>query len=493
MLIFIFLLCFILLNNAVASDIQIDIFKTEGNICSIDAHKDNKNDPCSPETIKQEHPDKRNDATSQNTNNEKIIRTQKNSPPIENLKVQQHDVDIVFFYGEECPHCKQQKPFLQELKHRYKTIKIHSFEVWHNRENAVLFERFAKAYGVKSSGVPMTFIGNKVIIGFSEGIKKDLQDVVSSCLKTKCPSPFEIMSQNGLSASQETGQKAEFIDIPFIGKTDVSKMALPLMTIVIAGLDSFNPCAFFVLLSLLGLMIHARSRTRMLIIGGIFVFFSGFIYFLFMSAWLNFFLIMGEVAIITAIAGIVSIIIALINIKDFFAFKKGVSLTISDEARTKLFDRMRKLLRSTSIIYMVFGTIVLAIAANAYELLCTAGFPMVFTRILTLHHLTTIQYYLYLIFYNVIYIIPLGIIVIIFTVTLGKRQLTEKEGRFLKLLSGMMMMGLGLVLLIKPALLNNVLVSVVILCCAVLSSVLISTISAFIERRRQIKVQRTTL
>jgi hypothetical protein len=124
---------------------------------------------------------------------------------------------------------------------------------------------------------------------------------------------------------------------------------------------------------------------------------------------------------------------------------------------------MRKLLTSTSLTSILIGTTALAIAANSYELLCTAGFPMVFTRILTLNKLTTAAYYAYLILYNVIYVIPLAIIVIVFTVTLGKKKLTEWQGRMLKLVSGVMMLGLGVVLLFDPTLLSNALISFLLL------------------------------
>ena len=251
------------------------------------------------------------------------------------------------------------------------------------------------------------------------------------------------------------------------------------MTLIIAGMDSFNPCAFFVLLSLLGLLIHAQSRRKMLLIGSIFVFFSGFIYFVFMAAWLNLFLVMGQVEIITKIAGSIAMLIAVINIKDFFIFKKGISLTIPDSAKPKLFDRMRKLLKSTSIVSILIGTAVLAIAANAYELLCTAGFPMVFTRILTLNNLSTFSYYLYLVLYNAIYVIPLSVIVIIFTVTLGKRSLSEWQGRILKLVSGTMMLGLGGLLLFDPAILSNAFVSLLLL----IGAIAVSAFLAFLTKK----------
>jgi uncharacterized membrane protein HdeD (DUF308 family) len=114
----------------------------------------------------------------------------------------------------------------------------------------------------------------------------------------------------------------------------------------------------------------------------------------------------------------------------------------------------------------LIGTMTLALAANAYELLCTAGFPMVFTRILTLNELSPAAHYLYLALYNLVYVLPLLAIVVVFVVTLGARKLTENEGRILKLLSGLMMLGLGAVLLIAPDTLSQPLTAVVLIAAA---------------------------
>jgi hypothetical protein len=199
-----------------------------------------------------------------------------------------------------------------------------------------------------------------------------------------------------------------------------------------------------------------------------------------MSAWLNLFLVAGNISILTMIAGIVAIIIAVANIKDFIWFKQGLSFTITDDAKSKLFDRMRKLLKSTSMNAVIFGTIILAISANMYELLCTAGFPMIFTRMLTLNNLSLLQYYLYLGLYNVVYVVPLAVIVVVFVVGFSKKNISEWQGRVLKLISGTMMLGLGVVLMIKPSILNNVLVSVMIL----LGSLGISLGVAVLVRKR---------
>lgn len=258
---------------------------------------------------------------------------------------------------------------------------------------------------------------------------------------------------------------------------DTAKLSLPVITIVLAGMDSFNPCAFFVLFFLLSMLIYAKSRKRMLLIGGTFVFFSALIYFLFMSAWLNLFLFVGQLMVITTLAGVVALVVAAINIKDFFFFEKGFSLVIPESAKPGLFKRMRNLLKAESIPAMMVGTVVLAVAANTYELLCTAGFPMVFTRILTLNNLPTLDYYLYIAFYNLVYVIPLFLIVLMFVTTLGARKLSEWEGQVLKLVSGMMMLCLGSVLLIDPALLNNVVTGAGLLALSLVASGIIILIS----------------
>ena len=364
---------------------------------------------------------------------------------------------------------------------------VRDYEVWYNKKNAELLAGMLKAHGMQPSGVPVTFIDEQVITGFSTQSQDRIEALLRACGHSHCVDPADILNRKNSLSNPSAATASELvttaqgtdtsISVPLLGNLDARDASLPVMTLVIAGLDSFNPCAFFVLLSLLGLLVHARSRNRMLLIGGVFVFFSGFIYFLFMAAWLNLFLVMGQVAIITTIAGVVSVVIAGINIKDFFMFKQGISLTIPDSAKPGLFDRMRRLMRATSTLSILAGTTVLAIVANSYELLCTAGFPMVYTRILTLHSLSTTTYYLYLILYNIVYVTPLFLIVLVFTITLGCRKLSERQGRLLKLVSGFMMLGLGGVLLLDPALLSSVTISFVILASALAGSLLVAMVT----------------
>jgi hypothetical protein len=365
-----------------------------------------------------------------------------------------------FFWGKGCPHCEEEVEFLRTLRMKYPALQIRDYEVWYDRQNADLLARIMRSVGRQPAGVPATVVGKKLFIGFNEMTAKNIEDAVTFCAQQGCPDVLEAMTRPQTEHAQEEQKK---VILPLVGELDPASISLPLFTVVIGALDSFNPCAFFVLLFLLSMLIHARSRKKMFLIGGIFVFFSGLIYFLFMAAWLNVFLIIGKLTVITVSAGIIALMVALINIKDFFFFKKGVSLVIPEKAMPRLFGRMRNLLKSSSLPTMAAGTMVLAVSANAYELLCTAGFPMIYTRALTLRNLTMLEYYLYLALYNVVYVIPLAIIVLIITVTLGSRKLTEWQGRQLKLISGLMMFFLGLILLVDPAILNNAAASVLML------------------------------
>jgi len=339
---------------------------------------------------------------------------------------------IYLFWGKECANCEEIKPFLAEMETKYPGIPVKDYEVFGNKENKELLLNMLKEHEADFAGVPVIFIGDRIFQNAGKIGKVDLEAAISRTLPPVVT-----------------------VDLPLLGTREADNLSLPLVTVLLAAVDSFNPCAFFVLFSFLGLLIQLRSRKKMLLLGSIFVFISGLLYFLFLAAWLNLFLVFEQIKAITLLAGIVAIFIGVINIKDFFFFKKGISLTIPDQAKPKLFDRMRKLLRTTSFSSIAFGAVILAVAANFYELLCTAGFPMVFTRILTLNNLPTFTYYLYLLLYTLVYVLPLIGIVLILTITLGKRNISEWQGRVLKFVSGAIMFSLGLILIINPLILSN--------------------------------------
>jgi len=396
---------------------------------------------------------------------------------------EQLKIDLYFFWSSSCPHCQRARPFMDTLAQQWPWLTLHSYELTGNQEHVETYIEMASSLNQSANAVPAFIFCEQMYTGFDDeaGTGAFLKQKLESCYQhyRHQIEPPELLNLAEKEAevtqalSPPLKPAAEILpplQVPGLGALETQQFSLPVLTLIIASLDAFNPCAFFVLLFLLSLLVHTRQRSRMLLIGSIFVFFSGLIYFLFMAAWLNVFLYMGELRIVTVIAALIAISVALINIKDFFWFKQGVSLSIPDQAKPSLYQRIRGLTLSTHLAPLISSTVILAIVANAYELLCTSGFPMLYTRILTLNELTTHDYYLYLAFYNLIYVIPLMIIVLIFTYTLGSRKLAESEGRALKLVSGLMMFGLGGVLLIVPQWLTQLMVAVTILAVALILS-----------------------
>ena len=357
--------------------------------------------------------------------------------------------ELHFFYAENCPGCLEQKPFVEDLQRRYPELKVRIYDVWLERDSYEVMMALARARGVEVATTPATAVGRHVWFGFNDRVAREIEAAVANCVAKGCPDLVAALAA-GLPPPPPIDPAADE-SLPL----DPKDYSLPVFTVLLGLLDSFNPCAFFVLLFLLSLMVHTRSRKRMFLVGGVFIIISGLVYFLFMAAWLNLFLLAGQLPLLTTFAGLLALAIALFNIKDHFFFHQGPTLSIPEKAKPKLMARMRKLLTGHHLLPILAGTVVLALVANSYELLCTAGFPMVYTRVLTLQELPGWVYYLYLGLYNLAYVVPLLVIVTLFALTLGSHKMSEFEGRVLKLMSGMMMLILGLILLWDPILLQN--------------------------------------
>lgn len=351
-----------------------------------------------------------------------------------------------FFYSHRCPHCKEAHPFIQELKKDYPDIEFKELEVLKIPENRQLFIEMIKERGIKGGGVPTFIFGEKFVVGFQKGhhdklIREmiDMQLVAhgeESCKDEKCKQCSE-----------------NIIDVPVLGKIDAKMVSLPSFTFIIGLLDGVNPCAMWVLMFLLTLLVNAKSRKKLIMVGTVFVISSGVVYFLFMTAWLNIFTFMGMASYVTIGLGVVALLMGAINIKEFFFFKKGVSLMIPEKAKPKLYEKMRKVINNNNFWLSLLGTVTLAFFVNLIELGCTIGLPAIYTRVLSIQDINPGVKYFYMALYNAYYVIPLAVIVGLFVITMGKYRFEEKHAKILKLVSGILMLSLGLILVIKPDLL----------------------------------------
>jgi hypothetical protein len=368
-------------------------------------------------------------------------------------------VHLYFFWSETCPHCLEARPFVEAIPTERPWVILHSHEVARHPENVRRFVDLAASLGQTAEGVPTLIACGVMDVGWDDA-------ATSGAALVRRLDECRTQAEQGTMPGAATPEPGKRLRVPVLGEMDADSLSLPVFTLVLAGLDAFNPCAFFVLLFLLSLIAHQKDRRRMSVIGGVFVLTSGLMYFAFMAAWLNVFQLLGALAWITLAAGLLAIVVGAINIKDFFAFERGVTLSIPESRKPDIYRRARMILNADNLPAMLGATVVLAVAANFYELLCTAGFPMIYTRLLTLGDLTAGARYGYLALYNLIYVLPMALIVMVFVRTLGTHRLTEREGRLLKLLSGLMMLQLGVLLTVAPAQLDSLAVSALLLATA---------------------------
>jgi hypothetical protein len=240
------------------------------------------------------------------------------------------------------------------------------------------------------------------------------------------------------------------LESSLFGRLSAASMGLPLFTLVLGLLDGINPCAMWVLLFLLSLLVHLHDRRRMALVAGTFVLVSGAVYYAFMAAWLNVFLAVGLSDLARWLLAAVALIMSAINLKDFVAWGRGPSLSIPEAAKPGLYQRMRRVVQAPALPGSLLAVAALAVVVNFVELLCTAGIPAVYTAVLTQQQLSAPAHYGYLGLYIAGYIADDALMVATAVFALGSQRLSEKVGRSLKLVSGGVMLVLGLLLLLRP-------------------------------------------
>jgi glutaredoxin len=333
------------------------------------------------------------------------------------------------FVRDGCPHCADAKRFLAQLARDRPDLEIEFRAVDQDAQARDALAERSRATGIWPPGVPTFVFEGRVMVGFD-----DAEHAGRELLA---------MLDRGRAPNGELGNA-------WFGPLSASRLGLPLFTLALGLLDGFNPCAMWVLLFLLSLLVRLHDRRRMALVAGTFVLVSGAVYFAFMAAWLNVFLAVGLGGAVRWALGGLALLIGALNLKDFVARGRGPSLSIADSAKPGLYARMRGVLQAHSLPASLLGVAVLAVVVNFVELLCTAGIPAVYTAVLASQPLGAAAHYAYLGLYILGYIADDTIMVTLAVLALSSGKLGERAGRWLKLVSGMVMLMLGVVLLLKP-------------------------------------------
>ena len=373
-------------------------------------------------------------------------------------------LDAYFFWGDGCPHCAKEEILLSRLEETYPTLEIHRFEVFHNSENLELLKQVGELLKKDVSGVPFLVIGDQAISGYSEGVADRLIEArINECLSLSCPNSVSAIVPNtdGSDAAPtidaaptEISQQDELdsgsVNVPFVGVVRLADLSLPVLSIVIGALDGFNPCAMWVLVFLIGMLIGMKNKARMWMLGGAFIVASAAVYFLFMSAWLELILFLGFITAVRAAIGLVALGGGAYSLRDFFVNKNAACKVGDLQSKRKTMDRIKDAVRERSFLVALVGIVALAFAVNLVELVCSAGFPAVFTQILTVNDLPRWRYYGYILLYILFFMIDDIIVFVVSMVTLQATGLTTKYTRASRFIGGTLMVIIGLMLLFRP-------------------------------------------
>lgn len=342
---------------------------------------------------------------------------------------------VYLYHGEECPHCIAERQFLDDLKKELPGLEVKEFEVWHNADNAKLMEEAARKLGTTIQGVPFTVVGDEYVVGFDndEGIGQKIKNMV---------------------LSQQTEADKFSVNLPVFGRFDIRETSLILLTALIGTLDGFNPCSMWALLTMITLILATGDKKKMWLVGWTFIIVSGASYFLFMSAWLNAFVFLSFLPAIRMIVGLVGVGSGSMSLYEFFTKKPEVCEVSSPEKQISIVEKFKKVISSPSTMGLIAGVAGVAFSVNMIELMCSLGFPVVYTQALALHNVGALQKYLFIAAYVFFYML-LNVIVLLAAgfssnYVIGNSKLT----RWSRFVAGLAMLILGLIFIFKPELLS---------------------------------------
>lgn len=364
------------------------------------------------------------------------------------------ELNIYLFYGDGCPHCRDEEKWFETYLKKNEFIKMHRYEIWYSKDNQEKYSKVHEILNDTSSGIPYLIIGETVITGFDEEItperiKNAIEYYKNINYKDKVGIYLGIVEEKNESDTKIDYEETE-VDIPIIGKKKIKEVSIGLSAIIIGLVDGFNPCAMWILLFLISMLLGMKNRKRMWVLGITFLISSALVYFLFLISWLNLAVFLNKILYIRVAIAFVAVLFGVLQVNSFF-FKKDDGCEVVDtKNRKKIIKSIQKIVKEKSFILALLGIILLAASVNIIELLCSLGLPVMFTQILTINEVGKIGQILYSLLYILFFMIDDIVIFIIAMKTLEIKAISNKYGKYSHLIGGLIMITIGILMIYKP-------------------------------------------
>ena len=333
---------------------------------------------------------------------------------------------IYYFYGDGCSYCLKVSPFIDQMKSKYPEANIQKLEVWHDLDNGMLLQGMYDSQNVPyPRGVPILFVNGNYYTGYID-IQENLEKEILLYLDNSTVNTNENIITD--PSNEDVADNTESHPISFWAVTGA------------AVVDSINPCAIAVLVILISALMLTQDKKRALR-GGIAFTVSIYISYLLFGFGIIYTLqASGLSEWFYKIIGIIAILIGLFNLKDFFWYGGGGFVMEIPRAWR---PRMKKLLRGVT---SPVGAFFIGFVVILFELPCTGG-PYFFVLGLLSHNEAWSTIVPLLLYYNLIFVLPLIIITTLVYFGLSKIENVgnwkDKNIRLLHLVGGLIMVGLG--------------------------------------------------
>lgn len=372
------------------------------------------------------------------------------------INAEENEIRLYLFHSSSCPHCKAEIEFLESIKDDYPSLKVIQYEVSENEMNYNFYNKVLKKTGINATGVPFTLIGTDYYVGFDEntGTDKEIKKSIEKFLNGDYVDVIaKIKNDEDISDIKYNADSSDEKEIPILGKIDSKSVSLPILSIVMGALDGFNPCAMWVLLFLITMLFNMKDKKKMWILGLTFLGTSALVYLLIMLAWLKVAVSFTTVKWIRVLIALVALCGGIVNLNSYrksIQNKTDGCEVVDDKKRKKTFKKIKDIVNEKKFILSLIGVITLAVSVNFIELACSAGLPLIFTQVLALNNLSTLEYGIYMLLYILFFLLDDIVVFVIAMFTLNVKGISSKYGKYSHLVGGIIMVLIAVLMLFKP-------------------------------------------
>ncbi len=371
---------------------------------------------------------------------------------------------VAVFVREGCTHCKSEEEFLTNLSNRLRTFtpEFHRLE---NPDDHTLWVDLTTTLQI-AKVTPITVIGNTYLVGFddakttgndiikliSEAQKSGIQTDLKSTHLKEAGQQSSVCPEDGSVPCVVNPKPSYIVSLPILGKVDSGKYPLFILSAMLGFFDGFNPCAMWVLVTFLIILIEIGNRKKMIIFAGTFILAEALMYTLILTVWYKTWDFVRLDTLVTPVVGIVSIIGGLFFLREWH--KKELVCKVTDvKERSRTTQKIQQLATGKFTVITFIGILGIAFSVNIIEFACSIGIPQAFTKILQLNNLPLPQWLLMIATYIFFYMID---DLIVFGLALWGADhlgLTTKYSKLSNLAGGIVMVILGILLIFRSQLL----------------------------------------